>query len=656
MGIYLPERVVSSAELVAGCAKSSAFPLEKYTGIRSRRFASDEEFSFDLALRAVERCQAMSPDELDGVDLIICGNCSRMDGPRLAFAYEPSMAARLAHHFGLGPALAFDVSNACAGLWTALHIADSMLRAGLARRALIVSGEYITHLARTAQLEIESAMDPRVPCLTLGDSGAALLLEASEQRDAGLAFVDLRTLGRYGQYCVARPTEQTHGGAIMHTNMIKLGAVGVKEAVRHALKVMQQRGVNLNDVEHVIPHQTSATNFNEAARIFSERFGQDAGVERRLFNNLADRGNTATTSTFLAAWDGMRSGRIQNHDSALFGITGSGITVGSALYRFDDLPTRVRLSAEASVPRSEALKAVAGVRVLHFEQRPVVTSLGSCIPHRDARLDTKEMLRAAASDCLARSGLTRNQIELLIHVGIYRSGFVVEPSVAAMMAGELQINDVSNDAADEATFAFDLSSGGSGFLSACAVVAALLQADGLECAMVLASEYDNNLDLALEQRRGIVEAATAVMLERSTKRGIESIAFAQMPQTLHCLTVNAAQESGRPFLQIAQSPELEDTYVATATLAALALLEQNGLGPDAPMRIIAPNCTANLRAKLARAIGLVPERFVESVVAGDGLTSNTQLMLQSLQAAHEPCLTLIIEVAAGVQAACALYR
>src|SRR5581483_7691225 len=149
------------------------FPLAQLTGIKNRRMAGETEFSIDLAKKAIEECLANSKYNPQDIDLLICGNISRCHTPGFQITFEPSTSIQLQQHFGFTNAQVFDVSNACTGLFTAAYIADAFMKAGLARRALVVSGEYITHLVRTAQLEIENFMDSRLACLTVGDAGAA---------------------------------------------------------------------------------------------------------------------------------------------------------------------------------------------------------------------------------------------------------------------------------------------------------------------------------------------------------------------------------------------------------------------------------------------------------------------------------------------------
>ncbi len=220
-GVYLPPKIVSTAEVVRGCHLPLDFPLERMTGIRARRMAGETEFAIDLAEKAVIDCLARSAYEPGDIDLLICCNISRCDGPGNQFSYEPTTASRLQRRFRLEHATAFDISNACAGTFTAITVADAFLKTGAARRALVVSGEYITHLTRTAQKEITDFLDPRIACLTLGDSGVAILLEHSPGEGVGFQDLDLYTLGKYSDLCVAKATDRPHGGAIMLTDAIR---------------------------------------------------------------------------------------------------------------------------------------------------------------------------------------------------------------------------------------------------------------------------------------------------------------------------------------------------------------------------------------------------------------------------------------------------
>src|SRR5262245_45115994 len=118
LGVYLPPHAVSTDEVLRACKKQLLVPLEQLTGIRSRRVCGEGEFAIDLARRAVAGCFAASRHDPGDVDLIVCCNISRYDGPDIRVSFEPSTAVQLKKHFGCDRAVAFDLSNACAGMFT----------------------------------------------------------------------------------------------------------------------------------------------------------------------------------------------------------------------------------------------------------------------------------------------------------------------------------------------------------------------------------------------------------------------------------------------------------------------------------------------------------------------------------------------------------
>src|SRR6202041_1827275 len=80
---------------------------------------------------------------------------------------------------------------------------------------------------------------------------------------------------------------------------------------------------------------------NDAVVAVNRMFGTGAAHPGNTIYNLAERGNTASTTHFVALSDHIRGNRIKSGDNVVFGISGSGQTIGAALYTFDDLPARM---------------------------------------------------------------------------------------------------------------------------------------------------------------------------------------------------------------------------------------------------------------------------------------------------------------------------
>jgi 3-oxoacyl-[acyl-carrier-protein] synthase III len=347
LGVYLPREKVSTAQFLRSCSYTVRRALEAVSGIESRRVAGAGEYSIDLAREAIIRCLKNSRYTADEIELLIVGTICRCDGPGLQFSYEPNTSLQLAKELNLENALTIDVSNACAGMFTGISVAHSFLANGAVRNALVVSGEYISHIAQTAQKEISGITDQRLASLTLGDAGAAVILEKSPDDRVGFLDLELYTLTAHSDLCVAHPTTEDHGGIIMMTDATKMASVTLREALIHGEEMMNRNGWSAAEVDHFIVHQTSRKTIRKVKRGIEDHFGLDFSKRGSVVDNLAERGNTASTSHFVALADQIYAGRINSGDKIVFSVAASGLTLGTALYVLDDLPDRLRASRDA---------------------------------------------------------------------------------------------------------------------------------------------------------------------------------------------------------------------------------------------------------------------------------------------------------------------
>jgi hypothetical protein len=123
--------------------------------------------------------------------------------------------------------------------------------------------------------------------------------------------------------------------------MSKMTDAALMPSIRHLEEVLSRSALRHEDFSHIVMHQTSRSVLREAARVVSREMPW-VPQGRSHIDNLADRGNTASTSHFVALMDQSLGGRIRSGQSVAFSITGSGLTLGSALYTLDDLPDRLR--------------------------------------------------------------------------------------------------------------------------------------------------------------------------------------------------------------------------------------------------------------------------------------------------------------------------
>ncbi|HEX5159839.1 MAG TPA: 3-oxoacyl-[acyl-carrier-protein] synthase III C-terminal domain-containing protein [Ktedonobacterales bacterium] len=661
IGAFLPERVVTTDEVLRGCATKLVFPLERITGIRSRRMAGEAEFSIDLARRAVERCFQLSRYRPEDIDIVICSNISRCDGPNSQFTFEPSTAVRLSALVGCTHALTFDIANACAGTFTAFALADGLLKSGKYHRALVASGEYITCLTRTAQREIEGAADPRLACLTLGDSGVATILELGQSKTVGFQQLDICTLGRYSDCCTAGASHRSHG-AVMLTDALRLTAASLTEGLPLAMAGLAQNGWSPDNAQHIILHQTSRTTLVGGMRAINHAVGREACHVGNMIDHLADRGNTATNSHMLALYENMVSGRIGSGETVLFGVTGSGLTVGSAVYTLDDLPERVRLqvNGRGGYARQTATQTKRAPMDAHAPGIRIACAATSSTLAEEGH--TARMLaHIAAERCLERWPGDREAIPLLLYAGVYRDDFMCEPAMAALLTADLDLDHAQAAASVQRRLAFDVFNGSLGFLQGCYLASQLMRARGFDCAMIATGEIENNATVFPARMRGLVEMGSALVLEtHNGSGGFGGFLFRSFVEHLDALFTRTNEEGGKTYLECAKSEDLEERYLTCIAQTVREFLAAEEIVLDQVNVVFPPQISSSFISRLATILGLDRSRFVDACLDnGDAFTSSLPLALEQARehgSMNAGDIGLMIAVGSGVQVGCALYR
>ncbi len=656
LGAYLPPKSVTTRDVVAGCVNEVRFPIERITGIKERRMAGETEFAIDLAINAIEDCFKYSKYTPQDIDLVICCNISHYDQHE-RYSFEPSGAIRLHERFGFDNATVYDISNACAGVFTGINIADSFLKAGSANRVLVVSGEYITHLTKTAQKEIQELYDLRLACLTLGDSGVAMVLERSDRTDIGFQQLEMLTLGNYSAFCVAKATEYPHGGAIMLTQSAELSGVAVKEGAKHVCKMVW--AVGEDSIDTMITHQTSKISIQsgiaEVNRILnSEKFNSENTI-----NNLEKRGNTSTTSHFVAVMDNIQSGRLKSGEHVLFSVNASGVTLGTAVYFFDDLPDRIRQFQETNTRAEKMETRMVEHPGVIAEPTISIGSIGIVPKGIDIKKSTFDLANHAARECFQQSGINGDDIDLMIFSGVYRDEFLCEPAVAAMLAGDLQMrSDVYRETGN--SFAFDVLNGSLGFLNALQTGISMISSGKADNALVLASEIENNCERWPEDLLDVEETGSAMFLKKSEDgSGFGDFVFKKFTQYSNARIVENIWKDTKPFLEVQLDEQIEDYYIACMVETVAELMMKARIDMDKIAKVFPQQISSTFIQKLSKALNLPAEKVVD-VTAGrkDLFTSSIPYAMQeaiSNQEVKKGDIGLIISVGSGIQTGCAIY-
>ncbi len=312
-GSALPERVVTNAELAERVDTNDAWIVER-TGIRARHLAADHETTSSLGTLAARAALAAAGLVPADIDLIVLATAT----PDQTF---PASATIIQHNLGCHGGIAFDVAAVCSGFVYALGVADSMLRTGMARRALVIGAETFSRI-----LDWED----RATCVLFGDGAGAVVLEAREVEDPagpGVLAVRLHADGRYNRLLYV------DGGPSTTGTVGKLRMQG-REVFRHAVnnlaavlrEVMDAAGIAADQLDWLVPHQANARILDATARKLSLS-------PEKVVVTVGAHANTSAASVPLALDVAVRDGRIRPGQLVMLEAMGGGFTWGAALVR-----------------------------------------------------------------------------------------------------------------------------------------------------------------------------------------------------------------------------------------------------------------------------------------------------------------------------------
>ncbi|MFT3716355.1 MAG: 3-oxoacyl-[acyl-carrier-protein] synthase III C-terminal domain-containing protein [Gordonia sp. (in: high G+C Gram-positive bacteria)] len=331
LGAYLPTRSVTTKELISSLAHEPSFDFEAITGVAERRVRStdpdDYEDSYALALKAARDCLSRSQYSADQLDAVVSVSITRFGEDGEHIYYEPSFASMIAKELGADNALHFDLSNACAGMLTGTYLMDAMIRSGAITNALVVSGESITPISDTAVRELSGGYDPQFASLSVGDSGAAVVLDRSESEDDRIHYVDLFTAAEHADACLGMPSDQTAGVALYTDNRRMHNEARFKLWTDGQADHLAAQGKTFADEEfdYIIHHQ-----FGASAVAFMNQLGErEFGVPMPEPLNVIEKyGNTSSTSHFVVLADHLRAGNVKHGAKVLMVPAASGIVTG----------------------------------------------------------------------------------------------------------------------------------------------------------------------------------------------------------------------------------------------------------------------------------------------------------------------------------------
>jgi 3-oxoacyl-[acyl-carrier-protein] synthase-3 len=312
-GGYLPERILTNQELEAMVDTTDEW-IQERTGIKQRHIAADGETTADLGTKAARLAMQMAGKTADDIDLIIVATTT----PAKIF---PSTACLVQQQLGIHGCPAFDVQAVCTGFVYALATANSFIRSGMAKTALVIGAETLSRIVDWTD---------RTTCVLFADGAGAVILEESDE--PGILSTHLHADGRYEELLhVPNAQDSSDGAQKVEAHICMKGNEVFKMAVntlgRIADETLAANNFEKEDIDWLVPHQANTRIITATARKLKLPM-------EKVVVTVDKHGNTSAASVPLALDTAVRDGRIKRGDAIILEAFGGGFTWGSALLKF----------------------------------------------------------------------------------------------------------------------------------------------------------------------------------------------------------------------------------------------------------------------------------------------------------------------------------
>ena len=318
VGHFAPEEMVTNDDLARLVDTTDEWITER-TGIKSRRRASADQATSDLAYQAARKALDQAGVKAEELDLIIVATVTpdRM---------VPPCSCELQALLGATRAGAFDLNIACSGFAYGLAVGSQFIKSGTMKRVLVVGGDILTRMTDWSD---------RATCILFGDgAGAAVLGEVKP--GFGLLGMELGADGR-GADLLHVPGggsrkpgwTEPHNPSDYYLKMEgrEVFRFAVTKMAEAALLALDNAKISPEEVQLFIPHQANLRVIEAARKKLSL-------PPERVFTNLQHYGNTSSGSIPVALSEAHEQGLINEGDVVIMVGFGAGLSWGAVVVRW----------------------------------------------------------------------------------------------------------------------------------------------------------------------------------------------------------------------------------------------------------------------------------------------------------------------------------
>ncbi|MFG2868359.1 beta-ketoacyl-ACP synthase III [Streptomyces sp. NPDC048338] len=296
LGHYQPAKTLTNEDLAALVDTSDEW-IRSRVGIRTRHVAGPDEPVDELAAHAAGKALATAGLGPEDIDLVLVATSTAIDR-------SPNTAARVAARLGMRSPATLDLNVVCAGFTHALATADHTVRAGAARRALVIGADKMTEVVDWSD---------RTTCVLVGDgAGAAIVEPVPEGQEPGIGPVlwgSVPEMGHAVRIEGTPPRFAQEGQSVYRWATQQLPAL--------ARQACERSGLTPEDLAGVVLHQANL-------RIIEPLAAKIGAVNAIVARDVVESGNTSAASIPMALSKLVERGELPSGAPALlFGFGGN---------------------------------------------------------------------------------------------------------------------------------------------------------------------------------------------------------------------------------------------------------------------------------------------------------------------------------------------
>ena len=303
LGVHRPERLVTNDEICEVLDSTDEW-IQSRSGIRTRRFAGEDETLIGMSVSAAEKALAAAGVGADQVGCVIVATSTHPE-------HTPASAPQIATALGITSA-AFDISAGCAGFCHALNLAASMVRSGAESHVLVIGVEQLSRFMDPTDRGTAFIFADGAGAVVVGPSDAAGIGPTAWGSDGSQAHVITQTPSCLGGHSETDPVVQMEGTAVF-----RWAPFAMAEVAHEALDLA---GVSVDDLDAFIPHQANLRITQTLAR--NIKLPDSVAIA----TDVVDSGNTSAASVPLAMEAMLRQQEASVGDTALLIAFGAGLS------------------------------------------------------------------------------------------------------------------------------------------------------------------------------------------------------------------------------------------------------------------------------------------------------------------------------------------